>query len=382
MNAISPILPSSSAPRRTPLYPLHLELGARMVPFAGYSMPVQYPAGVMAEHVHTRQAAGLFDVSHMGLLQLSGPDVAAALESLVPMDLQDMAIDQQRYAFFTAPHGGLLDDLMIVRRRSDWLLVVNAACKDADLHYLQTHIGHRCQVQALPELALLALQGPKAATVMERLAPSALTRLVFMTGCAATLAGMDCYVTRSGYTGEDGFEISLPAAQATTLARALLAEAEVLPIGLGARDTLRLEAGLCLYGHDIHTHTSPIEAGLGWAIQKVRRAGGARPGGYPGADVIQGQLETGPHNKRVGLMGLERVPVREGSELFDAHGHKLGTVTSGSFAPTINQPIAMAYLPMNHAMIGNEIYAQVRGKLYPMRVTTLSFVKPRYHRAP
>lgn len=382
MSAINPIDPSAPALLRTPLYALHLELGARMVPFAGYSMPVQYPTGVLAEHVHTRQAAGLFDVSHMGQLRLSGPDVAAALESLVPMDLQALAIDQQRYAFFTAPHGGLLDDLMVIRRRHDWLLVVNAACKHADLLHLQTHIGHRCQVQLMPDQALLALQGPQAATVMERLAPGALSQLVFMTGCPATLAGLECYVTRSGYTGEDGFEISLPASQAPTLARALLAEPEVRPIGLGARDTLRLEAGLCLYGHDIHTHTTPIEAGLGWAIQKARRAGGARAGGYPGADVIQGQFETGPTNKRVGLMGLERVPVREGSELFDAHGHKLGTVTSGSFAPTVNQPIAMAYLPMNHALMGNEIYAQVRGKHYPMRVTTLSFVKSRYHRAP
>ncbi len=379
MSASPPTAEAAQEPLHTPLYELHLELAARMVPFAGYAMPVQYPTGLMAEHRHTRQAAGLFDVSHMGQLRLTGPDAGAALESMVPMDVQDMAIGQQRYAFFTAPHGGLLDDLMITRRSNDWLLVVNAACKEADLRHLQTHIGHRCQIQALPDLALLALQGPQAAEVISRLS-AAPTRLVFMTGCEATLAGIDCFVTRSGYTGEDGFEISVPAAQAEALARALLAEPEVRPVGLGARDTLRLEAGLCLYGHDIHTYTTPIEAGLGWAIQKVRRADGARAGGYPGADIIQGQFATGPSNKRVGLMGLERVPVREGAVLFDAHGHKLGTVTSGSFAPTVNQAIAMAYLPMNHAIIGHEVFAQVRGKLYPMRVTTLSFVAPRYFR--
>jgi aminomethyltransferase len=377
MSVDSPNAPHD--PLRTPLYALHLELGARMVPFAGYSMPVQYPLGLMSEHLHTRQAAGLFDVSHMGQLRLTGPDAGAALESLVPMDVQDMAVGQQRYAFFTAPHGGLLDDLMITRRSNDWLLVVNAACKDADLLHLQTHIGHRCQIQSLPDLALLALQGPQAAAVIRRLG-EAPTRLVFMTGCEATLAGIGCFVTRSGYTGEDGFEISVPAAQAEALARALLAEPEVRPVGLGARDTLRLEAGLCLYGHDIHGQTTPIEAALGWAIQKVRRAGGARAGGYPGADVIQAQFTSGPTNKRVGLIGLERVPVREGSVIFDAQGHKLGTVTSGSFAPTVNQSIAMAYLPMNHAIIGHEVFAQVRGKLYPMRVTTLSFVAPRYFR--
>jgi aminomethyltransferase len=372
--------PPSTAPLHTPLHALHLSLGARMVPFAGYAMPVQYPQGILAEHAHCRQAAALFDVSHMGQVRVSGPDAADALESLVPVDVRGMAIGQQRYAFFTEPHGGLLDDLMITRRAADdFLLVVNAACKDADLRHLQTHIGHRCQVQALPERALLALQGPQAVLVLSRLnlVP---TRLVFMTGCDASLAGIECHVTRSGYTGEDGFEISLPASEADALARVLLAHPEVAPVGLGARDTLRLEAGLCLYGHDIHAHTTPVEAGLTWAIQKVRRPGGARAGGYPGADVINSQLGSGPSNKRVGLVGLERVPVREGSPLLDAHGHKLGLVTSGTLSPTLSQPVAMAYLPMNHAIAQHEVFAEVRGKRYPMRVTPLPFVPHRYHR--
>ncbi|MES2886563.1 MAG: glycine cleavage system aminomethyltransferase GcvT [Pseudomonadota bacterium] len=363
----------------TPLHALHQELGARLVPFAGYAMPVQYPAGIMAEHAHCRRAAALFDVSHMGQVRVSGSEAALALESLIPIDIQGMAMGQQRYGFFTAAHGGLLDDLMLTRRADDFLLVVNASCKDADLLHLQTHIGHRCLIQALPDCALLALQGPQAATVISRLntAPAA---MLFMNGCHASLAGIDCFITRSGYTGEDGFEISVLASQAEALARALLAHAEVAPAGLGARDTLRLEAGLCLYGHDIGPHTTPIEAGLTWAIQKVRRPGGARAGGYPGADAIGIQLASGPTHKRVGLVGLERVPVREGSVLFDAHGHQLGVVTSGTLAPTADKPVAMAYLPMNHAIAAHEVFAEVRGKRYPMRVTPLPFVPHRYHR--
>ncbi len=370
----------AAEPLHTPLHALHLGLSARMVPFAGYAMPVQYPAGIIKEHAQCRQAAALFDVSHMGQVRVSGPDAAAALETLVPVDVHGLALGQQRYAFFTNPGGGLLDDLMITRLGTDaFLLVVNAACKDADLRHLQTHIGHRCQVQPLPDRALLALQGPQAALVMSRLnlAP---TRLVFMTGCEASLDGVECFVTRSGYTGEDGFEISVPAEHAEALARTLLSHPEVGPAGLGARDTLRLEAGLCLYGHDINTHTTPLEAGLSWAIQKVRRAGGERAGGYPGADVINRQFEGGVSNKRVGLVGLERVPVREGSALFDAQGHKLGVVTSGTLAPTADKPIAMAYLPMNHAAPQHEVFAEVRGKRYPMRVTPMPFVPHRYHR--
>ena len=370
--------PATPVPRKTPLFALHSELGARMVPFAGYAMPVQYN-GIIAEHHHCRQSAALFDVSHMGQIRISGPNAAAALESLLPIDVQGLAVGQQRYGFFTAPNGGLLDDLMITRRQNDFLMVVNASCKDADLRHLQTHIGHLCQIQALPEQALLALQGPLSASVLSRLNP-AIAQLVFMTGASFSLLGVECFLTRSGYTGEDGFEISVPCEHAEALARALLSLPEVKPVGLGARDTLRLEAGLCLYGHDIHAHTTPIEAALSWAIQKIRRPGGARAGGYPGAEVIHAQLTSGPSNKRVGMVGLERVPVREGCELLDAHGHKLGTVTSGTLAPTVNQPIAMAYLPLNHAIVHHEVFAEVRGKRYPLRVTALPFVPQRYYR--
>ena len=364
---------------RTPLHALHLELGAKMVPFAGYDMPVSYPGGILAEHRHCRESATLFDVSHMGQLRLVGDDAARSLETLVPMDMADLGAGRQRYAFFTNSAGGLLDDLMVTRRAGDLFVVVNAACKDADTRHLITHIGHRCTVQPLPDRALLALQGPKAAAALARLDAS-VASLIFMTGAHATLAGADCFVTRSGYTGEDGFEISVPSEQAAMLAKALLAQPEVKPAGLGARDTLRLEAGLCLYGHDIDAKTTPVEAGLTWAIQKVRRVGGARAGGYPGAAMVDGQIAAGAPIKRVGLVGLERVPVREGATIVDAQGHKLGHVTSGTLAPTLDKPIAMAYLAANHAAPNHEVYAVVRGKRQPMRVSTMPFNPHRYHR--
>jgi aminomethyltransferase len=364
---------------KTPLHALHVELGARMVAFAGYDMPVNYPGGIIAEHRQCRESAALFDVSHMGQLRLVGADAAAALESLVPVDVLGLAVGQQRYAFFTDSAGGILDDLMVTRRDADLLLVVNAGCKDADLRHLVTHIGHRCQVVAMPERALLAVQGPRAAEALAHLNP-ALTKLVFMTGGAFRLAGADCYVTRSGYTGEDGFEISVPGEAAVSLARALINLPEVKPAGLGARDTLRLEAGLCLHGHDIDTRTSPVHAGLTWAIQKVRRPGGERAGRYPGADAIAAQLAGSVSHKRVGLVALERVPVREGAKLVDARGHKLGTVTSGTIAPTVNKPIAMAYLAADHAKPQHEVYAEVRGQKVPMRVTPMPFVPHRYFR--
>ena len=369
---------------QTPLHALHLRLGARLVPFAGYAMPVQYPAGLMAEHKQCRDLAALFDVSHMGQLKLIGSDAGAALETLVPVDVLGLGEGKQRYAFFTNAAGGLLDDLMITRPAAgsafgDLLLIVNAGCKDADTRHLQTHIGQRCQVVTMPDRALLALQGPQAVTALSRLNVG-VAELVFMSGAEFELAGAHCFVTRSGYTGEDGFEISVPAAHAITLAQALLAQPEVAPAGLGARDTLRLEAGLCLYGHDIDETTGPVEAGLTWAIQKVRRPGGAREGGYPGAAVIERHLGGAAPCKRVGLIGLERVPVREGSVIVDRHGRKLGTVTSGTLSPTVNQPIAMAYLPMDHALPQHEVYAEVRGKRLPMRVTPMPFNPHRYFR--
>ena len=369
---------------QTPLHALHLKLGARMVPFAGYAMPVQYPAGLMAEHKQCRESAALFDVSHMGQVRLVGADAAAALETLVPVDVVDLGVGKQRYAFFTNATGGLLDDLMIVRPPigsgfGDLFLVVNAGCKDADLRHMVINIGHRCSVVAMPERALLALQGPKAVDALARLNAS-VAQMVFMNGGVFELAGATCFVTRSGYTGEDGFEISVPAEHAAALAEALLAQPEVKPAGLGARDTLRLEAGMCLYGHDINETTSPVEAGLTWAIQKVRRPGGARAGGYPGAAVIEKHLAGAAPSKRVGLIGLERVPVREGTVLFDAHDRKLGIVTSGTLAPTVNQAIAMAYLPQNHALLQHEVFAEVRGKRVPMRVSPMPFNPHRYQR--
>lgn len=364
---------------RTPLHALHVELGARMVPFAGYDMPVQYPAGILAEHTACRTAAALFDVSHMGQLRLEGDDAAAALETLVPMDVQGLGVGKQRYALFTNDAGGIQDDLMVTRRENDLLLVVNAACKEADTAHLQRHIGGRCRVVPLPERALLALQGPKAVDALARLAPG-VRALTFMTGGAFTLEGADCYLTRSGYTGEDGFEISVPAEAAERLARALLAQPEVQPAGLGARDTLRLEAGLCLYGHDIDTRTTPVEAGLTWSIQKVRRAGGERAGGYPGAAVIDAQLASGPARKRVGLIGLDRTPVREGAPLVAADGRSVGRVTSGTVGPTVKQPIAMGWLETALAAAGTDVFAEVRGKRVPMRVAAMPFAPHRYHR--
>jgi aminomethyltransferase len=379
LSADNPAAPEATVLARTPLHALHVELGARMVPFAGYDMPVQYPAGILAEHTACRTAAALFDVSHMGQLRLEGDDAATALETLVPMDVQGLGVGKQRYALFTNEQGGILDDLMITRRENDLLLVVNAACKEADTAHLQRHIGGRCRVVPMPERALLALQGPKAVDALARLAPG-VRALTFMTGGAFTLEGADCYLTRSGYTGEDGFEISVPAEAAERLARALLAQPEVQPAGLGARDTLRLEAGLCLYGHDIDTHTTPVEAGLTWSIQKVRRAGGQRAGGYPGDAVIDAQLASGPARKRVGLVGLDRTPVREGAPLVAADGRSVGRVTSGTVGPTIKQPIAMGWLETALAAAGTEVFAEVRGKRVPMRVAAMPFAPHRYHR--
>ena len=379
MTTSDPTTASTAALLHTPLHALHLELGAKMVPFAGYAMPVSYPQGILAEHRQCRDSAVLFDVSHMGQLRLTGDDAAAALETLVPVDILGLAPGKQRYALFTNDTGGILDDLMVTRRDDHLFLVVNAACKEADTAHLRAHLSTRCLIEPLPERALLALQGPRAAAVMQRLAPE-LARLTFMTGGEATIKGIACFATRSGYTGEDGFEISVAAAEAETLARALLAEPEVAPAGLGARDTLRLEAGLCLYGHDIDTTTTPVQAGLTWAIQKVRRPGGERAGGYPGAEVIATQLASGAPSKRVGLVGLERVPVREGAHIVDDAGAAIGRVTSGTVGPSVGQPIALAYVPGALAVPGTVVHADVRGKRQPMRVSPLPFAPHRYFR--
>lgn len=365
---------------RTPLYNLHLELGARMVPFAGYEMPVQYPSGIIKEHNHTRTQAGLFDVSHMGQVRLSGPDAAAALETLVPMDIIGLPAGNQRYALFTNEQGGILDDLMVVNSGDDSLfVVVNAACKQQDIAHMQQHLSGRCTVEELADRALLALQGPAAAAVMARLA-SETGRMVFMDHGQVTLVGAPCLISRSGYTGEDGFEISVPSEKAEELARLLLAQAEVAPIGLGARDSLRLEAGLCLYGHDIDTTTTPVEANLLWALSKPRRRDGARPGGYPGAEVIFQQMANSVARKRVGLLPQGKMPVRDGAELLDANGRVVGKVTSGGFGPTLGGPVAMGYVETALSEIGTSLNALVRGKPVPVKVVKTPFVPQRYYR--
>ena len=386
MSHLPPAFSASPAPlRQTPLDALHVELGARMVPFAGYSMPVQYPAGLMAEHLHTRAAAGLFDVSHMGQLRLEGPEAAAAFETLVPVDVIGLAAGKQRYGLLLNEAGGVMDDLMFFNRDvangGDIFIIVNGACKDGDIAHIQQKIGNRCSVIPMPDMALLALQGPQAASALKRLAPG-VEQLVFMTGGRFTVAGCDCFLTRSGYTGEDGFEISVHASQADQLARALLAQPEVKPVGLGARNSLRLEAGLCLYGHDIDSATTPVEASLSWAIQKVRRTGGARAGGFPDAEKILAQLDSPAllTKKRVGLKALERIPVRDHTPLHSSDGALIGEVTSGLLGPTINQPIAMAYVKPDFAAIGSRLDAMVRGKPVPMEVTAMPFVPARYHR--
>jgi aminomethyltransferase len=381
-NALSAIAPELL---KTPLYDLHLELGARMVPFAGYAMPVQYPAGLMAEHHHTRSAAGLFDVSHMGQLRLVGADAAAALETLIPVDVIDLPAGKQRYGLLLNEDGGIIDDLMFFNRDylngGDIFIIVNGACKVGDIAHIQQKIGARCEVIPMPDTALLALQGPQAVNALSRLAPG-VEKLVFMTGGRFTVAGCDCFLTRSGYTGEDGFEISVPAAQADALARALLAQPEVKPVGLGARNSLRLEAGLCLYGNDIDTTTTPVEASLNWAMQKVRRTGGARAGGFPGAGKVLAQLADPAllTRKRVGLVALERIPVRDHTPLQSVDGSPIGEVTSGLLGPSIDKPVAMGYVKPEFSAIGTRVNAIVRGKPVPMEVSAMPFVPNRYFR--
>jgi aminomethyltransferase len=371
----------------TPLNALHIELGARMVPFAGYSMPVQYPSGLMAEHHHTRRAAGLFDVSHMGQLRLVGPDAAAAFESLIPVDVIDLPEGKQRYGLLLNDEGCIIDDLMFFNKgNNEIFVIVNGACKVGDIAHIQARIGSRCQVIPMPEMALLALQGPQAVTALSRLAPG-VEKLVFMTGGNFTVnigtQKIDVFLTRSGYTGEDGFEISVHESQADALARAILAQPEVKPIGLGARNSLRLEAGLCLYGNDIDTTTNPVEANLLWAMQKVRRASGAREGGFPGATKVLAALADTTRagsRKRVGLIALERIPVRDHTELQDGQGNRIGEVTSGLLGPTIDKPVAMGYVDAAFSALGTQVVAIVRGKPVPMAVSSMPFVPTNYFR--
>ncbi len=361
--------------RRTPLYDLHLSLGARMVPFAGWQMPVQYPAGIIAEHAHARRQAALFDVSHMGQVALDGAEAAQALEALVPGDIQALKPGRMRYTLFTEPGGGILDDLMVANAGDHLHLVVNAANAEADLAHLRAHLPAAVGVRPLADRALLALQGPQAAAVLARLAPEA-AAMSFMAARAMDVGGIACHVSRSGYTGEDGFEISVPAAEAEALARRLLEQPEVAPAGLGARDSLRLEAGLCLHGHDIDTTTTPVEAGLAWAIGRRRRA----EGGFPGAETILRQLAEGPPCRRVGLRPEGRAPARAHTPITDTAGADIGVVTSGGYGPTVEGPVAMGYVAAAHGEAGTEVRLVVRGRPLPARVVALPFVPHRYAR--
>lgn len=364
---------------RTQFYQTHVAAGAKMIPFAGYLMPVQYPAGIMQEHLHTRAHAGLFDVSHMGQLLVKGAGAAEALERLIPSALQDLPIGQQIYAVLTNEAGGIIDDLIIARWGVDeFFLVVNAACKANDVAHLRAHLTD-VAIDVLDDRCLLALQGPRAREALGALSTDA-AKLRFMTGCHSTLAGANVYITCSGYTGEDGFEISIAQADADRVLSALMAFDFVHWIGLGARDSLRLEAGLCLYGHDMNAHTSPIEAGLLFAISPARRPQGISSGGFLGADTIFQQMEDGVTRKRVGLIVEAKVPVREGADLVDSSGNSIGTVTSGGFSPMLKMPIAMAYLATEYASVGHELKAVVRGKQYPVRVSRMPFVQQRYWR--
>lgn len=365
--------------KTTPLDALMRELGGKMVEFAGHALPVQFPAGVMKEHLHTRAAASLFDVSHMGQVILRGPDAAQALETLVPADIMGLAPGRQRYGLFTNAHGTILDDLMIANRGDHLFLVVNGACAEADIAHLRAHLGDR--VQPVTDRALIALQGPSAEAALARLLPG-VASMRFMDAAHHDWDGCALWLTRSGYTGEDGFEISVPATRAEAFARALLAQPEVQPAGLGARDSLRLEAGLCLYGHDIDTTTTPIQAGLGWAISPARRATGARAGGFEGAKVILDQMANGVVRTRVGLRPEGRAPVREGAPLFATQDGtaSVGHVTSGGFGPSLEAPIAMGYLSADLATPGTRVFAEVRGRRLPCTVSAMPFRSATYKR--
>jgi aminomethyltransferase len=363
----------------TPLDALHRELGAKMVPFAGYDMPVQYPTGIIREHLHTREAAGLFDVSHMGQVIIEGTGSAAALESLVPVDILGLGQHRQTYALFTNDRGGVLDDLIITRWDEDrFFLVVNAGCKDQDIAHLRSHLGES-QLTVLDQQALLALQGPAARQVMQGLCPAA-AGLVFMQGCRDVIDGVEVYITCSGYTGEDGFEVSVPAAHAEALARRMLGLTPVQPVGLGARDSLRLEAGLCLYGHELTPDIDPVQAGLLWSVSKARRADGERPGGFPGADVIFERMATGAPLRRVGLAVDGKRPVREGQAVLDGQGRQVGTICSACYGASVGGPIAMAYVEREQGQPGTGLNVDVRGKSVPVTVVRMPFTPQRYYR--
>ncbi|MEO1605921.1 MAG: glycine cleavage system aminomethyltransferase GcvT [Pseudomonadota bacterium] len=370
--------------RQTALHTLHVSLGAKMVPFAGYEMPVQYRLGVMKEHLHTRAKAGLFDVGHMGQVIIRGDSYEAAargLEALIPIDIIGLALNRQRYGFFTNAEGGIEDDLMLANRGDHVFVVVNAACKAADIAAIKAAVEPDVKVTELTDRTLLALQGPSAERVLSALDPRA-RDMAFMDVVNLDLNGIEAWVSRSGYTGEDGYEISVPADGAEVIAQALLDHPDVEPIGLGARDSLRLEAGLCLYGHDIDNATTPVEAGLTWAIQRVRRVGDDRAGGFPGADRILHEIENGVSRHRVGLLPEGRAPMREGVPLFAMEDDEeaIGAVTSGGFGPTVGGPVAMGYVAANYATPDTTIFGELRGKRLPVTVAKLPFVPANFKR--
>ena len=366
--------------RTTSLYQMHLDAGAKMVPFAGYEMPVSYPLGIKKEHIHTREKAGLFDVSHMGQIRLVGKNAKRALESLVPVDIIDLPLMKLRYALFTNKDGGVMDDLMVTSLGDeDLFLVVNAACKEADFEHLLNTIGVECKVEFLEDVALLALQGPKAHEVLAEIAPST-SEMTFMTAKQLVINGIDCFITRSGYTGEDGFEISLLAKDAEELAKLLLSNEEVEWVGLGARDSLRLEAGLSLYGHELDNDHSPVESSLNWALSKVRRTGGERQGGYLGDNIIMSHLNEGSESKVVGLQPEGRMPVRDGALIEDDLGNEVGKVTSGGFGPSLEKPIAIARVETHYIENQSKLFALVRGKKIAVEIVRLPFVKQNYYR--
>ena len=366
--------------RTTPFHKMHVNAGAKMVPFAGYEMPVSYPLGIKKEHNHTRERAGLFDVSHMGQIRLSGEHAMSALESLVPVDIIDLPLMRTRYALFTTENGGVLDDLMVTNLGdNDLFLVVNAACKEADYDHLKNHLGASCEIEFYDDLALLALQGPKAAMVLSEFVPS-VKEMTFMTAKQTMLNDIDCFITRSGYTGEDGYEISVSAKDAESLASSLLSSEEVEWVGLGARDSLRLEAGLSLYGHELDISHSPVESSLNWALSKVRRLGGEREGNYLGSKVIMNQIENGSDTKVVGLIPEGRMPVRDGAIIQDENGNQVGYVTSGGFGPTLNKPISIARLETKFTNSQSKIFALVREKKIAVEIVKLPFVKHNYYR--
>lgn len=363
--------------KRTALYPLHIEQGARLVPFAGYEMPVQYASGVKQEHLHTRQHAGLFDISHMGQVKLSGDNAAQSLESLIPGNIQTLGKHAQRYTVFTNEHGGIIDDLMVTNAGDYLFLIINAACKENDIEYMRSRLPDSCSLEELVHHSLLALQGPEAAKVMNRFCPEA-TELTFMTGKQFNLNGVTCFISRCGYTGEDGFEISIPDAYTRDIAQCLLAEKEVELIGLGARDSLRLEAGYCLYGHELDETISPVEANINWVISKSRLQ--EETNSFPGMEIIRQQCQQGTERNRVGLLSEGKAPIREGTSVLNEQEETVGIITSGGFGPSIEKPIAMAYINQQYATMDTPLIVKVRDRIQHVKVVSLPFVKHQYHR--